>query len=368
MKNLYASMLLIAATSIGAAILFFPMMLGTTSLILAIGLLLLIWIVMNYAGFLFLEITLWFPPNSHFMTMGKKLLGRPIAFLCASLYLVMMYLLLFVYLNGLTIFLSNIFNDLSFSSQNIYLILFSTVLLVAIAFYFFRHKVNYFIVSVVCLFLLCLILFFILSAPHIHSTLVIGGGVETLLGAIPLTLIAFSYHFIIPRVRDGIEGEKFKNARRIIFFGGLLLLLIYALWLLMIFSAVHQWIFIAQIMCFLALTVSFLTVANSFYNFAAMTFNHTRYRQNKLFLLSFIFAPPLIYTLFFSYSIIYLITLIGILVTILYIIAPAVMVWSGRHSKEFSFGYRVKGGRFILIGLILLGVLLVGLQMYSLIR
>jgi tyrosine-specific transport protein len=396
MKNLYTSIALMAATSIGAAILFFPTLLIPTGFILSLILLLLAWAVMNYTGFLFLEVTLWFPPGSHFITMGQKLLGRPITIMNWLIYLLLTYLLLSAYLMSFVTLLTNVLSYFGDSLQYVRYILFLGVLLIACLLYFFRPIIQYFIVALVLLLFIFLVIFFGFSVPHLHSKLLVEHHEHLILTAISLVLIAFGYHFIIPKVRDGIDGEQFKNARRIIFFTGLLLLAIYLLWLIVIFgvlpvlnkygfmhylhtppfttsinhsfqwTAGRSWVLLGHVIFLCALCTSFLKITNSLYNVTAKIFNVTNNAGSKLLLLVFIFLPPLVYISFFSHALIFALTIVGILISYLYIITPAVMCWIGRHAKQTSFGYRVKGGRLVLAGVILVGLVLMALQIYSL--
>jgi tyrosine-specific transport protein len=385
-----------AATSVGAAILFFPTLLEPTGFMLSVSLLLLAWGLTTYASLLFLEVTLWFPPGSHFILMGQKLLGRPMTVISWMVYLLLMYFLLSAYLTSFLVLWTNVLSYFNYSSQIVRGMLFCGVLLTACLLYFSRPFIKHCIVAAAIVLLFFFAVFVFFSAPHVHIRLLAESHNEFILSAIAPILIAFAYHFIIPRVRDNIDGEQFKNARRIIFSTGLVLLFLYLVWIAIIFGAfpvldkygilhyVHtpplttliqhsfewapgaSWVLFGHVIFFFALCASFLTIANSLYNLAATSFKITRHAGGRLFLLAFIFIPPLCYTLFVPNGLIFALTLVGIFICYLYVIVPALLCWRGRHAKQTAFGYRVKGGRPMLAIMILVGGVLIGLQIYSL--
>ena len=386
MKNFYLATLAVIATSLGTAILVLPMTLATTGFILSIFLLLSIWAIMSYTSLLFLEITLWFPPGTNYMTMGIKILGRGIAVILWCLYLLLMYLLLSAYLTSICNMIINLLSDYPHLHQYAPWILVGVGLLGVLIIYSLKIRMYYLTAIVVLLFLGSFALFTTLMTTHLQAVFLTGGSFKFMLIAVPFILTAFSYQYIIPQIRDGVVGEQFKTARRIIFFGGLFLLLVYLVWVTIIFgffpldrahgfSSIFlvnhpssvlidqvQWLtgnsFLAnccRFLCFFAVGASFLSIAHNVYHFAENSFSIKQNVPGKIGLLIFTFLPPICYIFLFPKKLVFAFNTAGILVTLLYIIVPALMVWIARYIKCFAFGYRVKGGCVGLLVVLLIG-------------
>jgi tyrosine-specific transport protein len=74
---------------------------------------------------------------------------------------------------------------------------------------------------------------------------------------------------------------------------------------------------------------------------------------------AFTFIPALIIALYFPNIFIKALSHAGIYATILLILLPACMVWNGRYRRTIAAGFKVPGGKFILIILIIFSLFLI---------
>jgi len=114
-SRLAGGILLIAGTTIGGAILALPVALSEAGFIPSVFLLFGCWIAMTTAALLLLEVTLWFPKNSHLISMAGKTLGPGGVILTWISYLLLLYSLVAAYISGGTDLLQGLFAMVHFN-------------------------------------------------------------------------------------------------------------------------------------------------------------------------------------------------------------------------------------------------------------
>ena len=111
--------LLITGNAIGGGMLALPLATAQTGFLDSSLFLIVCWGIMLAGGLLILEVNLWFPPNSHLISMARATLGVPgeiIAWLC---YLLLLYALLAAYMAGGSDFLQDILQKINFHFSTI---------------------------------------------------------------------------------------------------------------------------------------------------------------------------------------------------------------------------------------------------------
>ena len=71
--------------------------------------------------------------------------------------------------------------------------------------------------------------------------------------------------------------------------------------------------------------------------------------MGKVLLLILMFAPPLLFSLFYPTGFILAVGYAGVFVAVLYGILPAIMVWKGRYVEKVKGQFRVPGGKASLV-------------------
>jgi tyrosine-specific transport protein len=107
----------------------------------------------------------------------------------------------------------------------------------------------------------------------------------------------------------------------------------------------------------LAIATSFLGVALATSDFLADGLKTPKAGTGNLIVYSATFIPPLAMSIFYPNAFIQGLRYAGICCTILLILYPALMTWRGRYNTGLATsGYRVRGGKFALFVIILIGI------------
>ena len=118
-SRLFGGILLVAGTTIGAAMLALPLSTGLGGFFPALGLFTLVWAVMLWVGYLIVEVNLAYEGDVNFVTMVRDTLGPVGEFVTWLLYLGLFYSLLAAYISGSgPLFLDGIQNVFSLNLPN----------------------------------------------------------------------------------------------------------------------------------------------------------------------------------------------------------------------------------------------------------
>ena len=222
--------------------------------------------------------------------------------------------------------------------------------------------------------------------PHVDVSHYSGGKPQYLWAAVPVVVLSFTSHIIVPSLRSYLGGDV-RKLKIALFFGSLIPLLFYLVWEFLIIGmlpltgqygleqiggAPHPvagltdalnailgvpWIaVVVGLFSFFALVTSFFGVALSLYDFLADGFKIKKTIKGRALLLLLMFTPPLLFALFYPTGFVLALGYAGVFVAILYGFLPALMVWHGRYKEKKKESFRMPGGKPLLI-LMLLGSL-----------
>lgn len=393
------STLIVIGTSIGAGMLALPIISAAAGFVPAVLLLIAVWILMTFTGLLLLEATLQFKQyENNFSTMAKATLGIVGQVGAWISCLMLLYALTAAYIAGNTSLMVHLLQSVGIHSPNwVSSLLFTCVLGSAI--FWSASTVDHCNRVLISVKGILLTGSFVFMLPHVNMIHLLsccsGHSSKYLLTAVTIFLCAFGFHNVVPSLVNYIGLEP-KALRKIIITGTTITCGIYFLWLLVTlgimplygensFSMVVKTdgsvgLFI-QTLCALlhnkwlyygingfaniAMTTSFLGVALGLFDFLADGFHrsNTHFGRFQSALLTFI--PPLLFALFYPEGFILALGYASVFVIVITILLPVLFVYQLRKRSASPALYRVRGGSWILIGLMILSVVFIGLQILS---
>ena len=362
--------LLIAGTTIGVGMLALPVATGPCGFIPAASIYVLCWIFMICTGFLLVEVSLWLPPDTGFISMADRLLG-PIGrniFWVTYLFLFTTVMIAHVANGG------SILTDITgwaFStrvSSIIYVVLIAPIVYLGAA---SVDRINMLMISGVVISYLA---FVVVAADKVDPQLLAVAHWGKAWIALPILFTAFTFQVIIPTLMTYMKRDVPK-IRRVIIIGSIIPLVIYLVWEYLILGIVppeglaeaarqgqsavgplrnfleKPVIFtIGKAFAFFALTTSFIPLALSFFDFLADGLKIEKVGLKKVMLILAVFGVPTLFALI--YPNIFLVALGyagGISCALLFGLMPPVMAWVGRYLKCYPTECQLRGGKPMLI-------------------
>lgn len=401
-NKLFGSTLIIIGTMVGAGMLALPMVSAGVGFTVATLLLIAFWLLMTITGLYTLEVNLAFPPYANsFSTMSAATLGsmgRCITWLCT---LLLLYSLTAAYISG-NGSLINYLIELIFHFKTPQIVDASVFILVMGGIvYWSTSAVDYCNRLLLSFKGILLVGTLVLLMPQVDWINITRQSQENFgkyfWPMIPIFLCSFVFQLIIPSLSNYLDRRP-KELKLTIILGSTITLIIYWLWLLVTIGIV-PWIgeysftslnssngsvgeFIKIIYSFannnkwvtisinsfsnIAVPTSFLGVTLGLFDFLADGFKrpNTHFGRLQTALLSFI--PPFIFAVFYPNGFILALKYAAFFATILVVILPPLMAMNLRKNKEFISPYRVFGGRYLLVLVIAIGIILFGAQiLYS---
>jgi tyrosine-specific transport protein len=385
-NKLLGAILLIAGTSIGAAVLALPIATAQFGFLPTTALFILCWLATLFAALIMLEANLWLDPGANLISMAEETLGIVGKYVSWVVYLLLLYALMIAYLSGL-----NELAILAFKNYlNVTLVNWQAsvtiVTIVGIILLIGTRAMDYFnrifvLGLVISFFALCGTI-----SPLVHMDQIIPSNFHGFWIALPITVTAFGYQIIIPSIRSYV-GEHPKQLTRAIMLGSTIPLVCYLIWEFLVVGVIprsgehsllhiqesgatiaglvntltylahnHLIGILAQLFAFYAIITSFIGVSLSLFDFLSDGFHSNRHGAARVFITLLTFIPPLILVLNFPDLFMRALGYAGALVAVLLIILPCLMVFSGRYiRKEYSI-YTTPGGVATLIGLMVFAV------------
>jgi tyrosine-specific transport protein len=392
-SKLIGGILLIIGTAIGGGMLALPITTSPQGFISSTILLFMCWFIMTASAFLLLEVNLWLPRNKNIISMAKLTLGRKGQFVAWVTYLFLLYSLLAAYIAGGSDFLNNIFTLLHFTLPHFIVSIIFTA--------FFGYVVFHGIKSVdlVNRFLMltkfgALIFLVLLISPHVSLPKLQSGNLKYMTTGMAVAITSFGYATIIPSLRTYFHNDV-KKLRLAIIIGSIVPLLCYILWDMTVMGvipregdnglidilgsnrSISEFVHIlshllqrdiittfATLFTSICLLTSFLGVALCLSDFLADGLGLEKTGINKLTIHGATFLPPLLIVLFYPGAFIAALGYAGTFCVILIVILPVLMVWYGRYQKKIAQGYQVRGGKVLLIFLMLAAILIIAQSIF----
>ncbi len=385
-QSIIGGILLIVGMSVGSGMLALPATMAQHGFLGAVGLLVLGWVVVTFTAFLILEANLWCPPRSNLISMAKSTLGLGGQAIAWIAYLMLLYALTSAMIAGGADVFTGILHAIHIPIPLwLSAILFSAIL----GFVVFKgikvvDHINRGLMSVkfvaFAVVLLSIVPFVHLSQlGHFYSSSV----------SVALTVVVTAYGFsiVIPSLRDYYHSDVIQ-LRKVIFFGSLIPLLCYLIWVGVVLGTLplqgsyglitilksqnpntaltlalqhysnSAWITnCTRLFTSICLATTFLGVSLSLSDFLADGFKMTKQGLEGLLIYSLTFIPPLLIVILYPAAFIKALSYAGICCTILLVLLPAAMVWSGRYRQNVKAPYRLMGGKPMLIFTILMGLI-----------
>jgi tyrosine-specific transport protein len=376
------SVLLIAGTSIGAAMLALPVKSGFAGFLPSILILPIIWLFFLITAYLILDVNLSIEGETNMLSMAEKTLGLFGKILCWIVYILLLYSLTAAYISGSSPIFAGVISWITGFETPIWI----SPFLIVIFFGFFVYKGTKTVDLVNRFFIVGLIVSYFLligfAPKEINSTLFTHFDPPAILLAIPILFTSFGFHIIIPSLTT-YERHNVKKLRLTILIGSLIPLAIYFVWEVIVLGIVPitddpnslavAWVegypstkpliaivkhpaveFGARFFAFFAIVTSFLGVSLSLKDFLRDALKIKKNKQGRIIACFLTFIPPLFFVLSYPQGFIITLQYAGLFVAILLGILPALMAWSLPKYKGFfkkSLLITIILGAFFAIGL-----------------
>jgi tyrosine-specific transport protein len=385
-NRIFGGVLLVAGTAIGAGMIALPITSGPGGFIPSMLLLVACWAYMTITAFLFLEATLWLERDVNIVTMAEHTLGWMGKAISWVLYLFLLYSLTTAYLSGCgAIFINSLLSWARISLPGWvgplpFLILFGLCI------YLGTKPSDYINRALMLGLVITFSLLGVFLIPKTSGNNLLYSEWKLIWPSLAIMVTSFGYHIIIPSLSYYL-GYRKALLKKTIFIGGLIPLIVYILWQIMVLGfipvsgpsgllslsqSVHPEVELISVInnnllgtnigeilrffTYFAILTSFLGVSLSLHDFLADGLKIKKTSQGRFWLTLLTFVPPLFFALFFpnvfisalKYAALFVASLLGIL--------PAAMAWSGRYRLKMENKFRVFGGRPLLIGVILVSL------------
>ncbi len=385
----WGGILLITGNAIGGGMLALPLATAQAGFLSTSFFLIVCWGIMLAGGLLILEVNLWFPPNSHLVSMARATLGvfgEVIAWLC---YLLLLYALLAAYIAGSSDFLQGILQKIDIhlpviTTAGLFILILGPIVYKGI------HSVdlmNRILMSgkLFIFFLLIVCIFPSIAFKQLELSN------HFLPRSLTIIITSFGFAAIIPSLRSYFHSNV-KQLRWVIILGSLIPLICYIFWNATIMGVIpiNKLFSIAQssqstshlantlsqflnkksitlfiwLFTSISLATSFLGVGISLSDFLMDGLNLNPTEKNKCIIYLLTFLPPLMVVLFYPTSFMLALHYAGIWCAILLALLPALMAWFGRYKQQIKGEYQVIGGK-LLLSLVILSAIIIITQAFT---
>ncbi len=361
LSHFLGAVLLIAGTTIGAAMLAIPVTTGFMGFFPSLLLFLACWFIMLMSGFFFVDVNCSFKEETNLVSMASRTLGNLGKVICWSFYLMLLYALIAAYISGSSPMFVALFKAIGFpiSQKTAY---FCLPILFGVFFYFGIKGIDlinrFLMVGLLGSYIL--ILFFVPS--HIDFDHLLHHDFKMGMIALPVVLTSFGFHIIIPSLGTYMRHDS-KKLKTAILYGSLLTLGVYIIWQFIVLgvvplkgkiSLISAWLSgdsvapLAQYLnnpkialgaycfAFFAITTSFLGVALSLSDFLSDGFKLRKSWEGHLVGYGLTFIPPIFFVLQFQRGFITALEYAGAFVAILLGILPCLMILKLKHLKFYQ--------------------------------
>lgn len=374
--------LLIAGTTIGVGMLALPVATGPGGFFPSMLIYLACWVFMLCTGLLLVEVSLWMPKDSSFISMADKVLGPVGRYIFWAAYLFLFMTVMIAHAAGG----GAVFLDISgLNMPNWLATILYTAVFAPVVYLGARSvdRLNMFLISGV---VLCYLAFIAVSYRFIDGGLLQYANWGRAWFALPILFTAFTYQVIIPTLMTYMD-RNVRKVRLAIVFGSAIPFVIYVLWQVVILGIVpaegpnglieagktgqnavgplkhfvqNPLVFqIGKYFAFFALTTSFIPLALSFFDFLADGLKWKKKGTSRLILCLATFGIPLVIAVIYPH--IFLVALGyagGISCALLFGLMPPLMAWVGRYVKRYSGVHQLPGGKPVLAVLMVFALLI----------
>jgi tyrosine-specific transport protein len=398
------SILIVAGTALGGGMMGLPIASASIGFFYSIGLLSIIWALMSYTALVTLEMNMYFKKGVSISYVSDLVIGKSGKYLSSVTIGVLFYTLLSAYLaGGASIFKPIFYTLLGWNISDSFLVIGFLLVFGSIV---VSHAVvvdaaNRLLLSVKAIFF---VVFLAALSRHVNSEQLlfipssnVGMNLAVL---IPLFFTSFGFHGSIPTLVDYL-GSRTKLLRLAFLVGSLIPLIVYVLWEWVSlgaipltgpvsFSTIHangddigffaeslslisrsSWVTICcQAFMVTGVITAFLGVGIGLYDWFAEQCTYSVKPGVVKTALTTVgtFGLPTVFALFYPKGFIFALGFAAIALSILAILVPAIVVYKMRKMDQYTSDYRAPGGSLGLGLAFIIGLLIIGLEMYSLIQ
>lgn len=370
--------LLVAGTQIGAGMLALPIATGIGGFWPSALLFLIAFAYMLASLFLLVEVNFWsHKVTANIITLAKEhlgIVGQGIAWVS---FLFLLYAVAAAYLSGGGALLAtaldsglNVGITPSFGTW-IFLLFFGGIV------FFGTHIVDSFnrvLISGLVASFLFLVLF---TVPNVDPSNLGAGKPLYLLAAVPVVILSFTSHIIVPSLRTYLAGDH-KDLIKALFWGSIIPLICYLIWEFLIVGSLPQSgplsleaialhenpvsgltkalnaklhvpavAIVVGFFSFFALVTSFFGVSLGLFDFLADGLRVKKTPFGKCVLLTLAYTPPMVFALLYPEGFVFAVGYAGVFVAVLYGILPPLMIWRGRYIEKRKSDFVTPGGKAV---------------------
>ena len=387
------SALLLAGTQIGAGMLALPLTTGVVGFFYAALLFVICFLFMFISLLYLMEASLMASKaNANLFSIVKERLGTPGKLVAWLSFLALLYAVAAAYLSGGGSLIAEVCSLLLKTQVSasigiaLFLILFGSIVVFGMRAVELINRLFMVLLSGSFVALLVSVI------PLIRWKNFGQGKVEYIWAAIPVVILSFTSHIILPGIKNYLGGNVGKM-KRCLFWGSLIPLLFYLIWELLIIGvlpiggeygletigsnpnpvaglteALHHFLGVSWVaplvglFSFFALVTSFFGVALSLYDFFEDLIHVEKRAGGRFLLAALIFIPPLLFAFFFPKGFILALGYAGVFVAVLYGILPVCAVWKGRYIEKKRVQFKVFGGKFLMLLMVIGSCLIIYFQ------
>ena len=388
--------LLVAGTTVGAGMLALPIKTGMGGFFPASALFIIGFVYMLLALFMLLEANLYEKNmESNIISMAKKHLGWMGQFVGWFSFLFLYYAVTAAYMDAGGSLIAKLFVPGEVTKSQSLMGIYAFILVFGSVVFFGAWLIDYVNRFLMLGLIAAYFAMVIFVVPHIEVTNLLGADPVALLPAVPIVMLAFTSHVILPSLRIYLKDDV-PLLRRVLMFGSLVPLIFYLVWEMTILGVIpleganglaavaHSETPVADLtfilrnslgltwlavtvgfFSFFALVTSFLAVALGLTDFLADGFQIKKTIAGRFWLLILSIGPPMFFTIYYPGLFLMALGYAGVFVAILYGILPPLIVWRARYMAKLTAKYTMPGGKPMIFVVLIGGILVVAFQIAS---
>lgn len=387
------SLLLVGGSCIGAGMLAIPILTGMAGFFSSLVMFICAWAFMRVTGLLLLEINGWFKYGVNITSMAEHILGKVGKIVCGTIYLFLFYSLLVAYISGSGGLGSTYFGALFSRQISPWVGSLVFAALCGLVVFFGTKTVDHWNRFLMFGKVFAYLAIVFLGAYYVEIDKLLRVEPQYALMGLPVLVIAFGYHNMIPTLVSYMKGD-INKVRSILFKGSLLALIIYIVWEAIVLGIIPveghwglkesltqgrqasdavagilglSWVSTcAEALAFFALLTSFLAQTLALVHFLTDAFKVEKKKHENIYICFLTLFPPLFCALVYPGLFIKALNFAGgICAVILFGILPVIMVWIGRYYKNKQSSYRVCGGKPMLVVMMLCALFIFFFQLFQ---
>jgi len=389
--SIFGAVLLVAGSCIGGGMLALPVVTGLGGFYPSLALFLCIWLFMTTTAFLLLESNLALGYELSLISLAKKTLGPAGKWITWASFVFLFYSLSIAYIAVSGPILQSIVHDFlgiaipSSAGGIFFTLLFAAVLL------FGMRSVDYVNRLLMLGLGVCYLGLVFFGVSHVNMQNLQGGSLPYTLMAVPVVVISFGFHNMIPSIAGYFKGNV-KRCGLVILLGSLVPLVIYLVWQyvmlgILSFSSREElliardhgqaatevlrahigksWVTtFAQCFALFAIVTSFLAQSLSLLDFLADGLRVKKVGFMRLVLVFLVLCPPFAMAMIYPNIFIQAINMAGgLAAVVLFGVMPALMVWKLRYRDHQKIPPLIPTGRVLLVIVLVISLFIFSLEL-----